>query len=245
MALLPMGPRTDEIETQESMFDEPTDFADPEFDEVPEELESLEAAEAIEDEIDEEFPETVVEVAEEPSLHSYAPEVSAAHWEPELHSLEASVPEAPGLEAATPQATEPQLTAESAPIWRPDPSEQPHPETHSLTATVEPEPDASTLPLTSDDFAGLEERVLRAVNPVRRERLSRTEAEGRVALVEERAAAAEARVSALEAQIEAQSLQQNPLISQLQQEVDSLRTEREQVRLRVERLLSQLDALEL
>jgi hypothetical protein len=84
--------------------------------------------------------------------------------------------------------------------------------------------------LTVDDFAALEERVLRAVNLVRRER------EGRIA--------AEQRVTTLEGEL-AQQQVANSAVARLQQEVDALRVEREQVRVRVERLLSQLDALEI
>jgi hypothetical protein len=84
--------------------------------------------------------------------------------------------------------------------------------------------------LTVDDFAALEERVLRAVNLVRRER------EGRIA--------AEQRAVTLEAEL-AQQQAANSAVVRLQQEVDALRVEREQVRVRVERLLSQLDALEI
>lgn len=81
--------------------------------------------------------------------------------------------------------------------------------------------------LTVDDFAALEDRVLRAVSLVRREREARI--------------AAEERASVLNAQLQAQS----PVLERLQKEIDSLRTERDQVRQRIERLLSQLDALEL
>jgi hypothetical protein len=88
------------------------------------------------------------------------------------------------------------------------------------------EPDSMTV-LTVDDFAALEERILRAVSLVRRERQARI--------------AAEERANVLEVEVQAQV----PAIERLQQEVDSLRAEREQVRLRVERLLSQLDAMEL
>jgi hypothetical protein len=91
---------------------------------------------------------------------------------------------------------------------------------------VAAEPESMTV-LTVDDFAALEERILRAVSLVRRERQARMVAEDRVKVVE----------------VEAQA--QIPAIERLQQEVDSLRAEREQVRLRVERLLSQLDAMEL
>jgi hypothetical protein len=84
--------------------------------------------------------------------------------------------------------------------------------------------------LTAGDFAALEERVLRAVDVVRRERHARI--------------AAEERAATLETEL-AQLQSETPAVELLRQEVESLRVEREQVRLRVERLLSQLDALEL
>jgi len=93
-----------------------------------------------------------------------------------------------------------------------------------IVTAADPEP---MTVLTSDDFAALEDRVLRAVGLVRREREAR--------------AVAEMRVADLEAKLQAP----NPVIESLEQEVESLRAEREQVRQRVERLLSQLDALEL
>lgn len=83
------------------------------------------------------------------------------------------------------------------------------------------------LALSADDFSALEERIVRAVELVKRERLARAEAE-------ERAARAEAQLG-----------DQAQLLDQLKQEVRALRTERDHVRQRVERLLSQLDALEL
>jgi hypothetical protein len=90
---------------------------------------------------------------------------------------------------------------------------------------------AQSLPvLTVDDFAALEERVLRAVELVRREREARIAAE---------AGAAAAIAEAVRLQAETASTER------LQQEIDALRAEREQVRIRVERLLSQLDALEI
>jgi propanediol dehydratase small subunit len=83
-----------------------------------------------------------------------------------------------------------------------------------------------TLAVTTDEFAALEERILRAVNLVKRERAARAEAE-------EHAAEMGARYST-----------QAETIGNLQKEVGALRAEREAVRQRVERLLSQLDALE-
>jgi hypothetical protein len=103
----------------------------------------------------------------------------------------------------------------------PDPSEaEPEPASAPQSMTV----------LTAGDFAALEERVLRAVDVVRRERHARI--------------AAEERAATLETEL-AQLQSETPAVELLRQEVESLRVEREQVRLRVERLLSQLDALEL
>ena len=86
---------------------------------------------------------------------------------------------------------------------------------------------AETLALSADDFSALEERILRAVNLVKRERQARV-------AIEERAAKAESQLR-----------EQAPLTEQLQNEVNALRAERDQVRQRMERLLTQLDSLEL
>jgi hypothetical protein len=86
---------------------------------------------------------------------------------------------------------------------------------------------AGTVTLSTNDFSALEERILRAVELVRRERVARTAAE-------ERAARAEAQLH-----------EQSPLVEQLEKELHMLRNERDHVRERVERLLKQLDALEL
>ena len=87
--------------------------------------------------------------------------------------------------------------------------------------------ETGTLALSMDDFSSLEERILRAVNLVKRERTAR-------AAAEEHAAQAEARAN-----------EQASAAEQLQKEVASLRAERDHIRQRVEKLLSQLDALEL
>jgi len=85
----------------------------------------------------------------------------------------------------------------------------------------------AALAVSVDEFAALEERIRRAVELVKRERQAR--------------AAAEERASIAEAQLFAQS----PVIEQLKSELNALRTERDHVRQRVERLLAQLDALEM
>jgi hypothetical protein len=91
----------------------------------------------------------------------------------------------------------------------------------------QPASESGTLALSLDDFSSLEDRILRAVNLVKRERLAR-------AAAEERASHAEARLH-----------EQTPVIEQLQKEIATLHAERDHVRQRVERLLAQLDTLEL
>jgi len=114
---------------------------------------------------------------------------------------------------------------------QPSPSQQAVSHSDQVEATHEAASDPHSLPvLTADDFAALEERVLRAVEVVRRERHARI--------------AAEERATALQKEL-VQLQSETPAVELLRQEVESLRAEREQVRLRVERLLSQLDALEL
>jgi chromosome segregation ATPase len=90
-----------------------------------------------------------------------------------------------------------------------------------------PAAEPGSLALSVDDFSALEDRILRAVNLVKRERQARAEAE-------ERAAKAEAQLS-----------EQAPLVERLQKDLNDLRSERDMVRQRVEKLLTQLDALEL
>jgi len=108
-------------------------------------------------------------------------------------------------------------------FWEPGAAEQPQPQRRS----TEPPAVAGTLALSSDDFSALEERILRTVELIKRERQARTAAEERAA------------------KLEAQLGEQPALMDQLKAEVRTLRSERDQVRQRVERLLSQLDALEL
>jgi chromosome segregation ATPase len=94
--------------------------------------------------------------------------------------------------------------------------------------------ETASLAVSAGDFAALEERIHRAVELVKRERQARAGAEARSAELE-------ARVTQAEAQLQAQSSS----IEQLQSELNALRAEREHVRQRVERLLKQLDSLEL
>jgi hypothetical protein len=86
--------------------------------------------------------------------------------------------------------------------------------------------DQGNLALSSSDFSALEERVARTV------KLVKTEREARMA--------AENRAESLDGQL----TEQLAVVKTLQEELRVLNAEREQVRKRVERLLSQLDSLE-
>ena len=99
-------------------------------------------------------------------------------------------------------------------------SNQPGPQSHGAGET-------GTLALSLDDFSSLEDRVLRAVNLVKRERLARAGAEDRAT------------------QAEARQHEQATVIEQLQKDIAALHAERDHVRQRVEKLLTQLDTLEL
>jgi chromosome segregation ATPase len=98
-----------------------------------------------------------------------------------------------------------------------------------------PESDRSTaLTVSADDFDALEDRIYRAVELVKQGRQQGATTEARISDFESRAVRAEA-------QLQAQAL----VLEQLENEVQMLREEREQVRQRMERVLKQLDALEM
>jgi hypothetical protein len=83
----------------------------------------------------------------------------------------------------------------------------------------------STPTISVDEFQALEQKVLRAIEIVKREREAR--------------AAAEAEVANLRAQL----AEQQQLSAMVESEVNTLSKERENVRLRVEKMLSQMDEL--
>jgi hypothetical protein len=116
-------------------------------------------------------------------------------------------------------------------FWEPGSTEQPHtearPEFQSETHQQEPAAAPGTLALSAADFKSLEERILRTVDIVKRERLARAAAEERAI------------------QAETQLHEHGPRFEQLEKELHAFKDEREHVRQRVERLLAQLDALEL
>jgi chromosome segregation ATPase len=115
-------------------------------------------------------------------------------------------------------------------LWKSDVAEEAQAEEPVAEAAAElaaeSTSETSAVALSVDEFSALEERIMRTVNLVKQERQAR--------------ASAEERVNAVEAQLREQA----PLADRLQAEVSALRGERDHVRQRVERLLAQLDALE-
>lgn len=107
--------------------------------------------------------------------------------------------------------------------WAPEVAEENDTNQHGEQAAGQP----GTLALSMDDFSSLEDRILRAVNLVKRERMER-------AAAEQRAAEAETKLR-----------DRNAATEELQKEINALRAERDHIRQRVDKLLSQLDALEL
>jgi hypothetical protein len=86
-----------------------------------------------------------------------------------------------------------------------------------------------TAPVSQDEFQALEQKVLRAVEIVRREREAR--------------AAAEAEAAALREQLAAQTTAATNAQAQTEAQIATLHQEREAVRLRVEKMMSQIDEL--
>lgn len=84
---------------------------------------------------------------------------------------------------------------------------------------------ATDAAVSADEFQALEQKVLRAVEIVRREREART--------------AAEAEAAALRQQLEDLTSASN----HAQTQITTLNQERDQVRLRVEKMLQQMDEL--
>jgi hypothetical protein len=83
----------------------------------------------------------------------------------------------------------------------------------------------STSTISADEFLALEQKVLRAVEIVKREREARAAAEAEVASLREQLAAQQSASSAAES------------------ELTTLNKERDAVRLRVEKMLQQMDEL--
>jgi chromosome segregation ATPase len=138
---------------------------------------------------------------------------------------------------------------------QPETQSEPDGQPASEPAAQESAGEREAVTLSANEFSALEERIVRAVEVVRRERHARTAAEERAGQAEARATGAEERAAGAEERaaraderangVEGQLREQVQHLEQLEKEIGALRSERDQVRQRVERLLGQLDALEL
>jgi chromosome segregation ATPase len=121
-------------------------------------------------------------------------------------------------------------------------------ESQPQTAGEQTHAEPGSLAVSVDDFSGLEQRVLKAIELVKRERQHRSATEAQLSQTEERLTQTEQRAREAEGratQAETQVREQGSVIEQMQSEVNALKGERDHVRQRVERLLEQLDGLEL
>lgn len=112
-------------------------------------------------------------------------------------------------------------------FWESGVAVESQPEQEKEVTAQEQHTDPIALTVSTVDFSALEERVVRTVEVLKRERQAR-------ATIEEHAK-----------QVEVQLHDRTTQVEQLEKEVHALKGERDQVRQRVERLLAQLDALEL
>jgi septal ring factor EnvC (AmiA/AmiB activator) len=111
-------------------------------------------------------------------------------------------------------------------FWEPGIAVESQPGQQNEAEAQERNAEPPALTVSSVDFSALEDRIIRAVEVLKRERQIR-------AAAEERAANAESQLNNLTTKV-----------NQLEKDLQALQSERDHVRQRVERLLSQLDALE-
>lgn len=112
-------------------------------------------------------------------------------------------------------------------FWEPGVAVEAQPEQENEGTAQDQHAEPIAFTVSAVDFSALEERVVRTVEVLKHERQARM--------------AAEEHAKRVEAQLHDRSTQ----VEQLEKELHALKGERDQVRQRVERLLAQLDALEL
>lgn len=98
---------------------------------------------------------------------------------------------------------------------------------------------STSAPIGTDEFQALEQRVLRAVEVVRREREARAAAEGELSRLKQRVTEQAAEIERLERDHAEQRL----AAEAAQNELATLQDERAEVRQRIERMLHQMDEL--
>jgi uncharacterized membrane protein len=94
-----------------------------------------------------------------------------------------------------------------------------------------------------DEFQALEQRVLRAVEIVKREREARAAAEAETAALREQLEAARRDLESREAAARSEQEDARRSLAGAQGQIDALNQERDAVRQRVEKLLTQMEEL--
>lgn len=106
---------------------------------------------------------------------------------------------------------------------------------------------STSAPISADEFQALEQKVLRAVEIVKREREARATAEAEVASLQQQLAEGRAELERQQAEHTAEREAAAALLDQhsstSQAQLSALQEEREQVRQRVEKMLQQMDEL--
>lgn len=97
--------------------------------------------------------------------------------------------------------------------------------------------------VSMDEFQALEQRVLRAVEIVKNEREARAAAEAEAASLREQLEAARREFESRESASRSETETAHKILAEAQGQIDVLNQERDSVRQRVEKLLSQMDAL--
>ena len=98
---------------------------------------------------------------------------------------------------------------------------------------------STTAAVSVDEFQALEEKVVRAVEVLRREREARARAEAERAEAQRERAEAQGEIERLHAEVGRHA----ETAGHLQSEIDALHGERVEVRRRVEKMLQQMDEL--
>ncbi len=106
---------------------------------------------------------------------------------------------------------------------------------------------STSAPISADEFQALEQKVLRAVEIVKRERESRAAAEAELARLQQQISDQAAELDRLKAdhaaQMDAHATQLEQHTSTSQAQLSALQQERVEVRQRVEKMLQQMDEL--
>jgi len=112
---------------------------------------------------------------------------------------------------------------------------------------------STSAPISADEFQALEQKVLRAVEIVKREREARASAEAEIGLLQQKISELHQELSSTQHQLSEAKQRNEQYAAEIEQhttaseavasELSNLQQERADVRLRVEKMLQQMDEL--